>query len=376
LLFNQFLGEEGLFQEMKFLAMVAQLLALFVGVVYGAILGKGEETPLSILVDTLWWKNNRGRGLDRILKVGQKSGLADLNIQNEQGWSPLHFSVEYNAPKVTEQLLKGGADVDLQENDGWTPLHFAAFHGNVEVAELLLKFNADASAWTSDGRMPYALAVMKGFTTIAQTLSRQAYEMAVEKSDVIKMLRIMEDFPTEFPVNVQIKNGQTPLHLAVEREDAASVSTLLALGAAPGYADSRTGLTPLHHAVSLGNAEIVQMLLTTSTQMNNEGLSSAAARVDSMSNEGISPIALAEMLVMESATGTADQRLESMATAKGGNSAEISLGSRKQVLELLQRFAGLPTEEDMRFLAEEEKKKKAEKAAASATQYLKSFLNP
>ena len=42
----------------------------------GAILHPREhqETPLAILIDTLWWGNNRGRGIEKILKLGAESG--------------------------------------------------------------------------------------------------------------------------------------------------------------------------------------------------------------------------------------------------------------------------------------------------------------
>jgi len=117
----------------------------------GRILSTQEETPLSILVDTLWWQNNRGRGIDRILKLGRDSGLS-LDIQNDQGWAPLHFSVEYNAAKVTELLLADGADPNVSENDGWAPLHLAAFHGNTEAIDALIRGNADPAITTRDGR--------------------------------------------------------------------------------------------------------------------------------------------------------------------------------------------------------------------------------
>ena len=46
------------------------------------ILASNEETPLSVLVDTLWWQNHMGRGMDRLLKLGRDSGLS-LDIQND-----------------------------------------------------------------------------------------------------------------------------------------------------------------------------------------------------------------------------------------------------------------------------------------------------
>ena len=36
-------------------------------------------------------------------------------------------------------FLKGQADVDVQDHDGWTPLHAAAHWGQKEAAEMLVE---------------------------------------------------------------------------------------------------------------------------------------------------------------------------------------------------------------------------------------------
>lgn len=45
--------------------------------------------------------------------------------------------------KVLSLLLAGRANVDAQDNDGWTPLHAAAHWGQKESAEMLLDAMAD-----------------------------------------------------------------------------------------------------------------------------------------------------------------------------------------------------------------------------------------
>ena len=42
-------------------------------------------------------------------------------------------------------LIKAGADLNSQNKDGNTPLHFAAFNGQVKVIKVLINHEADPS---------------------------------------------------------------------------------------------------------------------------------------------------------------------------------------------------------------------------------------
>ncbi len=43
--------------------------------------------------------------------------------------------------EVARLLLEHGANVNVQDNDLWTPLHVAAACGTIEIVELLLQVN-------------------------------------------------------------------------------------------------------------------------------------------------------------------------------------------------------------------------------------------
>jgi ankyrin repeat protein len=58
------------------------------------------------------------------MNVGIESGL-NPNIANDNGFSPLLFSVRYGHVKDAKMLLSMGADINSHENDGWTALMFA-----------------------------------------------------------------------------------------------------------------------------------------------------------------------------------------------------------------------------------------------------------
>lgn len=52
---------------------------------------------------------------------------------------------------LAAMLLDGGADPNVQDDNGWTPLHWSAFWGHDDVCELLLCSQADPNVADSCG---------------------------------------------------------------------------------------------------------------------------------------------------------------------------------------------------------------------------------
>jgi ankyrin repeat protein len=93
---------------------------------------------------------------------------ADPNMRDKQGCIPLHWAVAGRVVmahaggwsstrkpiKIKEEavllLLKNTSDINVQNNDGQTPLHWAVRYGEVEFAQLLVEQHADVNikdAW-------------------------------------------------------------------------------------------------------------------------------------------------------------------------------------------------------------------------------------
>jgi len=69
-----------------------------------------------------------------------------INTQDdEQKWTPLHYSIYSGRIDVARLLLARGADVNLVTRGGETPLHFAASELNAEMVRLLLDAGADVT---------------------------------------------------------------------------------------------------------------------------------------------------------------------------------------------------------------------------------------
>jgi ankyrin repeat protein len=69
-----------------------------------------------------------------------------------------------------KELLGSGADVNEQDEHGWTPLNWAAGKGNPAAVKLLLENGADASGVGRDQRTPYMIALAAGHAEVAAML--------------------------------------------------------------------------------------------------------------------------------------------------------------------------------------------------------------
>jgi len=91
---------------------------------------------------------------------------ADLNIQDDNGWTALHFAAQYQSVSAVKTLIKFGAEVDLKNNNGNTPLYRAVFcfKEDLGVVKLLLDHGANPDLENKRGESPRSLAAdVQGF---------------------------------------------------------------------------------------------------------------------------------------------------------------------------------------------------------------------
>lgn len=60
------------------------------------------------------------------------------------------------------KLIKSGADINQQDEQGWTPLNFAAGKGDLSLIKLLVERGADVFKTGRDLRTPYMIALAAG----------------------------------------------------------------------------------------------------------------------------------------------------------------------------------------------------------------------
>lgn len=99
---------------------------------------------------------------------------ADPNAKSTNGLQnmALHSAVSNDHVNVATLLLMHGAEVNIRQQEGWTPLHGAAHNGNAEMLNLLLSHGADATAQKDNGETPRETARAAGHSGIADVLAK------------------------------------------------------------------------------------------------------------------------------------------------------------------------------------------------------------
>jgi ankyrin repeat protein len=176
---------------------------------------------------------------------------ADPNIQDSDGFTPLHRALQHNNNHfICEQLIKACSDVNLKTNDGYTPLLLLLKNGNnheqskLRVVELLLEAGADVNA--TDGAGGNALWYGSGFAEVSKRLREAGLcEITVpdnlDLSQPFQPLRRAIAFSNRAMFDVYIEHAEkmTPEELTELLRDVAKhnslemVEGLLAAGADP-----------------------------------------------------------------------------------------------------------------------------------------------
>lgn len=122
----------------------------------------------------------------------------DIDAQDKDGVTPLHWAVADNNKELAKLLIKHGADVDARNRDKHTPLHYAAVHGYVEIAKYLIDNGANVNAQDQDEHIPLYFPVTNDNKGLAKLLIKYGADRSLIKDeDLIDRLNSMCDQPSE-----------------------------------------------------------------------------------------------------------------------------------------------------------------------------------
>ena len=154
--------------------------------------------------------------------------------------TPLHLASISGKRRVVKLLLRNGANVDAEDTDGRTALHYSVVRANVGTTKDLLKFKANVNAQATDLKTPLALAAYKGC------------------SEIVRMLIEYNADPDSFDAH-----GRRALHDAVFAEHKECVDILIRAGASQICVQTaENSLTALASAIFNRRASMTQFLAT------------------------------------------------------------------------------------------------------------------
>ena len=198
--------------------------------------------------------------------------------------SVLHFAAASGNIYLIEMLAEQGLNVNIDDDNGLTPLHYAVVYGQLESVHTLLRLGGRKSMTkvAVNAGTPLHQAVKGGHKDIVSLLLNEGCPINVVDSKGRSVLHYaaewgqihMIEMLAEKGLDVIIgdDNGLTPLHDAAACGRLESVFTLLRLGGR----DSMTKVagnagTPLHQAVANGHEDIVSLLLNEGCPINIMG---------------------------------------------------------------------------------------------------------
>lgn len=135
-------------------------------------------------------------------------------------------------------LLNTNIDVNQQQGDGATALHWAVHRDNQEITKLLIAAGAKTNSTNELGATPLWLAAVNGSAN---------------------MLRLLLESGADG--NVSLAMGETPLMSASRSGKLAAVGALIEHGADVNVAEFERGQTALMWAVAQSHADVVQLLI-------------------------------------------------------------------------------------------------------------------
>jgi len=216
--------------------------------------------------------SKHGEGARVLLEHG-----ASVQVRDKDGQTVLHLALQRRLYNVLESLREFGADVDAQDNDNITPLLCAIeLYSSFEASRLLQDHGASVHLRNRNGQTPLHLALRRGLSDVVTLLIKSGSDVdALDNDNITPLLYALKFSDCDAAaaaaaqlllehgasVHMRDKDGQTALHLALQRDFSDSVALLLQSGADVDAQDN-DGMTPLLYVVQSSKpAATVQLLL-------------------------------------------------------------------------------------------------------------------
>ena len=229
-------------------------------------------------------RNNVGK---TAAQVARDHGYQDIAQRIEQVTQPISTGNVGLIPAVRdsdlaeiERLLAAGADINLQDEDGWTALHWAALNRYSNIVTHLLAAGADTDLRNSDGLTAAQRARKRGHHDIVKIIEQAAPSgseliNAVRDNDQAEVERLLA--AGALP-NMHDENRKTALQWAALYGYPSIVAQLLAAGA-NANSQSEYGWTALLSAAIWAPADVSAQLLAAGADVNLQSETGWAALI-------------------------------------------------------------------------------------------------
>jgi len=198
--------------------------------------------------------------------------LANVNCQDCDGNTPLHFVKKDCEERTLDFLLKGGADPNRENKSGMTPIHVALMNGSENNLRAFLharpisKENTALHLAVKNGRLDYVKLLAESGSNLdcKDADGKTPLEVAQGngKKDIADFLKGMMELRKQVTSSAsRWVSSAPPLHAAVMKRQVHLIPSILASGIDINCQDSNRQ-TALHIAAKNDFTEIVELLLS------------------------------------------------------------------------------------------------------------------
>lgn len=190
--------------------------------------------------------------------------------------TPLHLAAKLGNQEIIQSLLDAGADVNATDKEGKSVLVYSVLAKKVETAKFLISNGADASIRDDENRtaldyanalgLPYFIAdvsIDNAGETDAYGNTYLHQSCFNGQSEVVKVVL----GKGEVDINAVNNDGETPLFVAVSRDNIYVSELLLNAGALPDKSTNE-GFAPIHAAALNSNERMVELLIKHGADIN------------------------------------------------------------------------------------------------------------
>ncbi|MSV35276.1 MAG: ankyrin repeat domain-containing protein [Bryobacterales bacterium] len=228
-----------------------------------ATLGWGASADLRLI--------QAARGQDEASARALLKQRVDLNAQQGDGTTALHWAAHHGNATLVDLLIRAGARVDAANDLGATPLHVACGNGSGAMVERLVAARANSNAKLLNGETVLMTCARTGNAAAVKALLTHGADAKVsepEHNQTALMWAIAQSHPeaaallVEFGADIKARSRSYSQTVVGEQTQRSGREEL-------NYNVMRGGSTPLLFAARAGDAESAKLLLAKGADAND-----------------------------------------------------------------------------------------------------------